>query len=124
MNEPEIKDNELYQLLRHGDIEEFNEKIAEGLECSLVGADLRGIDLRKMNAQGLDMSNAYLRQADLRGIDFSQTNLEGASINGAKISGTLFPKELRAEEITLSLTHGTRMRYMRLKINLRKADSS
>ena len=120
MNEPEIKDNELYQLLRHGDINEFNDKIAAGAECSLAGADLRGTDLRNLNARGLDMSNSYLRQADLRGIDFSQTNLEGASINGAKISGTLFPKELRAEEILLSLTHGTRMRYMRLKINLRQ----
>ncbi len=75
MSEPEIKQDELYQLLRHG---------------------------------------------DMRGVDFSHTNLEGASINGAKISGTLFPKELRAEEILLSLQHGTRMRYTRLKINLKK----
>ncbi len=124
MNEPEIKDSELYHLLRHGHIDEFNQKIAEGSECSLAGADLRGTDLRNMNARGLDMSNCYLRQADLRGIDFSETNLEGASINGAKISGTYFPKELRAEEITLSLTHGTRMRYMRLKINLSQADNA
>lgn len=124
MNEPEIKDSELYHLLRHGDIDEFNRKIAEGSECYLAGADLRGTDLRNMNARGLDMSNCYLRQADLRGIDFSETNLEGCSINGAKISGTYFPKELRAEEISLSLTHGTRMRYMRLKINLRQADNA
>ena len=123
MTEPEIKEDELYQLLRHGDIEAFNAKLAEGAECSLKGADLRGIDLRNMNAAGLDMSQSYLRQADLRGIDFTETNLEGASINGAKISGTYFPKELRAEEILLSLSHGTRMRYMRLKINLRQPDS-
>ena len=124
MNEPEIKDNELYQLLRHGEIEEFNRRLAEGAECSLTGADLRGTDLRCMNARGLDMSNCYLRQADLRGVDFSETNLEGASINGAKISGTYFPRELRAEEIALSLTHGTRMRYMRIKLNLRQAENS
>lgn len=121
MSQPQIKDNELYQLLRHGDIDEFNAKVAEG-ECDcLAGTDLRGIDLRKLNAKGLDMTDCYLRQADLRGIDFSETILEGASINGAKISGTYFPKELRAEEIMLSLTHGTRMRYMRMKINLRQA---
>ena len=118
MPEPEIKEDELYQLLRLGKVEEFNQRIADGAECTLAGADLRGIDLRDLNAKGLDMSNSYLRQADLRGVNFSETNLEGASINGAKISGTYFPKELRAEEITLSLTHGTRMRYMRLKINL------
>ena len=38
-------------------------------------------------------------------------DLEGASIAGTKISGTYFPKELSAEEINLSLQHGTRMRY-------------
>jgi hypothetical protein len=37
--------------------------------------------------------------------------LEGASINSAKISGTYFPPSLSAEEITLSLVHGTRLRY-------------
>ncbi|MFO7636044.1 MAG: GNAT family N-acetyltransferase [Clostridia bacterium] len=42
---------------------------------------------------------------------FSETRLDGASINAAKVSGTLFPRELSAEEITLSLLHGTRMRY-------------
>jgi len=40
----------------------------------------------------------------------STTLLDGASIGGAKISGTLFPRNLDAEEITLSLVHGTRMR--------------
>ena len=122
MAEPEIKEDELYLLLRHGKVDEFNARIASGVEYSLVGADLRGIDLRKLNAKGLDMRNCYLRQADLRGVNFTETNLEGASINGAKISGTYFPKELRAEEISLSLTHGTRMRYMRLKINLAASD--
>ena len=112
MNEPENQDNELYQLLRHGHIDEFNQKIAQGAVASLSGADLRGTDLRNLNARGLDLSDCYFRQADLRGVNFSETNLKGASINGAKISGTLFPRELRAEEITLSLTHGTRMRYM------------
>jgi uncharacterized protein YjbI with pentapeptide repeats len=56
------------------------------------------------------MSGAYLRHADLRGLDLSETNLEGASINSAKISGTYFPTTLSAEEITLSLVHGTRLR--------------
>lgn len=119
MSEPTIKNDKLYQLLREGNIDKFNQKREDGHACDVSGTDLRGVDLRNLNAIDLDMSNCYLRKADLRGIDFSQTNLEGASINGAKISGTLFPKELRAEEISLSLTHGTRMRYMRLKINFR-----
>jgi len=120
MSEPEIKNDELFQLLRHGKVGEFNERVANGESCELAGGDFRGTDLRNLNASGLDMRSCYFRQADLRGIDFSETQLEGASISGAKISGTFFPKELRAEEILLSLTHGTRMRYMRLKINVNK----
>jgi len=112
MTEPQMRDDEMYLLLRHGKIDEFNQRVLNGESCDLVGADLRGTDLRGMNARGLDMSNCYLRQADLRGIDFSETNLSGVSINGAKISGALFPMALRADEILLSLTHGIRMRYM------------
>lgn len=108
---PKIKDDPLYRLLREGAIEEFNTRRANGETCDLVGCDLRTIDLRKLDASGLDFRDCYLRQADLRGVDLSEANLEGASINAAKISGAYFPKELSAEEITLSLTHGTRMRY-------------
>ena len=108
---PRIIDEPLYQLLRVGEIEEFNRRRQAGEECDLSGSDLRGLDLRMLNAVGLDMSNCYLRQADLRGIDFSTTRLVGSSINGAKISGTYFPQELSSEEINLSLLHGTRMRY-------------
>ena len=115
MTDPEFKQDEMYHLLRHGKIEEFNQRVAAGEKCNLAEADLRGTDLRGINAKGLDMSNSYMRQADLRGVDFSETNLQGVSINGAKISGTLFPMELRADEILLSLTHGTRMRYMHCK---------
>ena len=68
-------------------------------------------DGTEIDADGIDFGNCYFRQADLRGIDFSNSHMEGASVNGAKISGCFFPKELTAEEINLSLTHGTRMRY-------------
>jgi hypothetical protein len=65
-----------------------------------------------VNTTGLDFSNSYFRQADLRGVDFSQCkSMEGASIHGAKISGTYFPVQIRAEEVLLSLEHGIRMRY-------------
>jgi uncharacterized protein YjbI with pentapeptide repeats len=103
--------NPMYDLLRSGRIGEFNERKAKGEPCELRGASLRGLDLRNMDARGLDMSNCYLRHADLRGVDFSTTRLEGASISGARISGVYFPAELAAEEINLSLQHGTRMRY-------------
>ena len=111
MNTPVIKSDPLYQLLRDGHVEEFNQRHHGGESCDLVGADLRGLDLRKLDARGLDLTDCYLRQSDLRGVDLSQTILEGCSIGGAKISGAYFPKALSAEEINLSLLHGTRMRY-------------
>ncbi len=108
---PQITDDPMYRLLREGGVEEFNTKRAAGEACDLRGCDFRTIDLRKLNADGLDLRDAYFRQADLRGVDLSKAMLEGASINAAKISGAYFPPELSAEELMLSLTHGTRMRY-------------
>jgi uncharacterized protein YjbI with pentapeptide repeats len=111
MSRPTIKDDNLYDLLRRGEIAQFNQARREGAPCDLCGADLRGADLREIDPRGLDLSDAYLRQADLRGLDLRETRLEGASIYGAKISGAYFPAGLSADEITLSLLHGTRLRY-------------
>lgn len=108
---PQIKDDPMYRLLREGAVDEFNKRRTAGESCDLRGCDFRTLDLRKLDASGLDLRDCYFRQADLRGVDLSQANLEGASINAAKISGAFFPRELSAEELTLSLTHGTRMRY-------------
>jgi len=111
-NDPTIKyDDHLYRLLREGHIKSFNEARERGESSDFTRCDFRGIDLRGLNADGLDLSDCYFRQADLRGIDFSSACLEGASIHATKISGALFPKALSADEITLSLIHGTRLRY-------------
>lgn len=108
-----MSNDPMYKLLREGCIKEFNVKKAAGDKCDLRNTDLRGLDLRGLDAAGLDFSGCYFRQSDLRGIDFSQSNLNGASINACKISGVLFPAELSAPEIELSLLHGTRMRYVK-----------
>lgn len=108
---PAIKPDPLYQLLREGKVEEFNSRHAAGEQCDLTGADFRGLDLRGLIADGLDLSDCYFRQADMRGVDLSKTKLVGASIHGAKISGVYFPVDLSADEILMSLEHGTRMRY-------------
>jgi uncharacterized protein YjbI with pentapeptide repeats len=110
MSHPEQKQNPMYLLLKNGQIDEFNRRRAAGETCTLVNADLRGVDLRDLDAKNLDLSGAYLRHADLRGVDLRHANLNGASINSAKISGTFFPQSLSAAEITLSLVHGTRLR--------------
>lgn len=105
------KDDPLYLMLRMGEIDDFNQKKIAGAAIDFTHCDFRTVDLRGLDARGIDFTGCYFRQADLRGIDFSQSKLEGASINGAMISGTYFPTELRADEIELSLVHGTRMRY-------------
>ncbi|ADE13267.1 pentapeptide repeat protein [Nitrosococcus halophilus Nc 4] len=113
MTEPQIKSDPLYLLLRNGEIEEFNRRVASGETYDLTHCDFRRADLRGLVADGLDFSGSYFRQADLRGIDFSRSRLEGSSIHGAHIAGVYFPSELRPEEISLSLLYGTRMRYLK-----------
>jgi len=103
-------DDPLYVLLREGKISEFNHRFAAGESCDVTNADFRGLELCGWEPQGLDLSGCYFRQTDLRGVDFSTCQMAGASIHSAKISGVLFPKSLTAEEISLSLLHGTRMR--------------
>ncbi len=113
---PKIAAGEMFKLLRLGSAVEFNARRAKGEACDLRGSDLRGADLRGLDADGLDLSNCYLRQTDLRGVDLSKAKMEGASIHGAQIGGTYFPRELAADEIVLSVTHGTRMRYSCVKV--------
>ena len=110
-NAPKIKTDPLYRMLREGRVDAFNQEKARGKSCDLTHCDFRGIDLRGLDADGLDLSGCYFRQADLRGLDLSKTKLEGASIHSTRIAGAYFPPEISADEILLSFTHGTRMRY-------------
>lgn len=115
MSEPEInQENAMYLLLREEKVEEFNQRKAAGEDVILTHCDFRGLDLRGIDANGLDFTGSYFRQSDLRGIDFSKSILRECSLNGSKISGVYFPPELMPEEINMSLTHGTRMRYRHL----------
>lgn len=111
MTKPMILQNPMYALLRDEKISEFNQRKTKGETIQLKGGDFRGLDLRELDADGLDLSDGYFRGTDLRGVNFHNANLEGASIAGANISGCYFPDPLSAEEIRLSLTLGTRMRY-------------
>ncbi len=110
---PLIKTDPLYRLLREGKIDAFNGERGRGTACDLTRCDFRGVDLRGANLAGMDLAGCYFRQADLRGLDLSSCHLEGASIHAAKIAGAYFPAELSADEILLSLLHGTRMRYVK-----------
>jgi len=110
IKKPEIKDDAMYSLLREGNVESFNEERNKGVKFDLTCADFRGVNLSGINADGLDLSNCYFRQADLRGVDLRKTTLDGASIHAARISGTFFPSDFSADELNLSLLHGTRLR--------------
>lgn len=112
MSKPKVLDDEMFQLLRMGDIKTFNSKRDISVEYDLSGTDLSRIDLRGLIADNINFENAYFRMTDLRGIDFRNAKMEGASFANANISGCYFPKELRADEILFSLEHGTRVRYM------------
>ncbi len=111
MRETCLSEDPMFVLLTEGMVDEFNKRKAAGETCDLSNCDFRGCDLRNMDASGLDMSNCYFRQSDLRGIDFTQTRLEGASFASAKVSGTYFPSQISAQEMLLSVEHGTRVRY-------------
>jgi len=107
----EIRKNKFHALLREGNIEEFNREVEKSNDrVDLENCNLRGLDLRETNLKRANLKNSYLKMADLRGVDLSEALLEGASINKARISGVYFPKELSAEEILLSVEHGTRLR--------------
>ena len=108
---PKFSNDPMYQLLRDGNITEFNARFEGGEKPDISNCDFRNVDLRGLEVTKTDFSGSYFRQADLRGLDLSECNLEGASIHGAQISGMLFPKELSAQEILLSHQQGTRMRY-------------
>lgn len=100
----------LYQLLRDEKVKDFNQQRKSGETIDFHDCDFRGLDLRGLDASGINFSGCYFRAADLRGIDFSQTNLSGASVASAHISGCLFPANISADEILLSVEKGTRMR--------------
>ena len=104
-----VRDSELIQLLREEKYDEFNARAAEE-PVDLENGDLRMVDLRRANLTGANLRGAYLRNADLRGVDLSKADLAGASLHDARISGCLFPESIPADEIALSVVHGTRMR--------------
>jgi len=111
MSPPKLLDSPLYAMLHQDDVTGFNDSRAGLASIDFKGGDFRGLDLRELNAEGIDFSDAYFRATDLRGLDLRNTCLEGASISHAQISGTYFPLELTADEILMSVKFGTRMRY-------------
>jgi hypothetical protein len=104
------------ELLFEENLPKFNQLKAAGKPPDLRNANLSGLDLRQADLNGLDLSGCYLRGANLRGVDLSGCNLQGASLKSALVSGALFPENISAEELRLSLEHGTRIRTRRMEL--------
>lgn len=111
MSQPRQLDSPLYRLLREENISGFNAQRPMDIEVDLSGGDFRGLDLRALDAQGINFTDAYFRGTDLRGLDLRHSRLEGASLAHAQISGTYFPADLSADELLMSVNFGTRLRY-------------
>lgn len=96
--------------LHEDDIRGFNQQRPAG-PIDMRGGYFRGLDLRELNDEDVDFTDAYFRSADLHGLDLRTASIEGASLAHAQISGTYFPVELTADEILMSVKFGTRFRY-------------
>ena len=110
MATPQFLDDEAFKCLRAGELDRYRQLVAGRSEIDLRGADLRGTDFRHVDLGKVKLTGAYLRDADLRGKDLRHLDLEGCSLRNARIGGTFFPDALTAEEIRLSVEHGTRLR--------------
>jgi uncharacterized protein YjbI with pentapeptide repeats len=108
MSQPRQLDHPLYHLLHNDDVNGFNAQKPKDVEVDLSGGDFRGLDLRNMDTEAVNFTDAYFRGADL---DLRNARIEGASLAHAQISGAYFPVELTADEILMSVNFGTRLRY-------------
>ncbi|MDR2725309.1 MAG: pentapeptide repeat-containing protein [Candidatus Adiutrix sp.] len=93
--------------------ENFNAEVAKGLKPDFSGQNLSDLDLTGFDLHNANLSGAYLRGTTLRGVDLSGANLQGTSLRGARVSGCLFPPDLPAAEIVMSLEKGTRIRHLK-----------
>lgn len=105
-----MADEKALKLIQEDKHLDFNQYV-ENLEIvDLAGAHLRSYDLRKFNLSKANLTDAYMRATDLRGLDLRNAMFYGASLAEAKVSGAFFPENIPANEIMMSLQHGTRLR--------------
>ena len=95
--------------------DKFNEAVAKGLVPDFRGKNLSDMDLTGFDLHNANLSGAYMRGVILGGVDLSKANLHGASLRGARVSGCLFPPEISAPEILMSVEKGTRIRHLKPK---------
>jgi hypothetical protein len=102
---PLTYEDPLYQLLREGNVKEFNQRKAQGEKCELTSCDFRHLDLRGLDAAGIDFTDCYFRAADLRGVDFSKTRPAGPASMGQSSPAPSRPSRPTAQIRTVLKRH-------------------
>ena len=111
MSQPRQLDNPLYSLIRNEQIAAFNAKSPKTRVCRPERRGFSRIDLRALDAQGINFSNAYFRGTDLRGLDLRSATTRRCQPGACADFRGLLPAELTADEILMSVNFGTRLRY-------------
>ena len=107
------KNIQMFDMLIDGNIDKFNDERTKGNLPDFSKKNLRGIDLRRADFDGVSLHDAILSHADIRGLNLHSSDMEGASMKDAKISGVYFPENLSADEIMMSVQFGTRLRLIK-----------
>ena len=110
---PNVKHSPKPRELFEENREAFNQAVADGKTADFSNQNLSDLDLIGFNLRNANLSGAYMKGANLSGVDLSEACLHGASIKSARISGCMFPMDLSAEEIRLSVEKGSRIRHPR-----------
>lgn len=90
--------DELFQLLKNGLIDEFNEYRAEDSELliDLSEIDIKGTDLPGINLSNTDLTGSDLSECDLTDADFANSNLTSVKFTGSVIKQANFTKTVLA----------------------------
>lgn len=95
---PEISSEELIELLRSGNVSEFNAlRNREGKGV----IDLGGANLRDADLSGAKLNGAKLSEADLSGADLSEADLRNAKLIGTVLSRTVLNKANLSQGVIL-----------------------
>jgi uncharacterized protein YjbI with pentapeptide repeats len=80
----------------------------------LSGANLRGGNFMYALFEGTNLEGADLKGANLSGANLRTANMRYATVYRCNVYKTALPLEIPAEEITLSIQEGTRLRYNKM----------
>lgn len=103
---------EIYQAIVNEDVDTFNKICLTHDHFDLSSHSFLSVDFRKFDLSKalFNFDNCYFKSSDLRGQTLSHSSFSGASMHLARVSGVLFPDNVSAQEIELSINKGTRIR--------------